>query len=84
MQLDDKIPELETRIVKDAVGVSWCLEKELLEIIGGPNLEDTPHMKFFWEQQMMFLQEKKMGRLYHPQIITASQVTICIQIWHFL
>ena len=24
---------------------------------------------------MMFLQEKKMGRLYHPQIITASQVS---------
>ena len=26
-------------------------------------------MKFFWEQHMKLLQTKKMGRLYHPQVI---------------
>jgi hypothetical protein len=37
--------------------------------MGGQNLESTPHMKFFWEQQMALLQSNKMGRRYHPQII---------------
>ena len=37
--------------------------------MAGQNLEATPHMKFFWEQQMALLQSKKMGRRYHPQVI---------------
>ncbi len=40
-----------------------------MKIMGGQNLEATPHMKFFWEQQMKLLQSEKMGRRYHPQII---------------
>ena len=37
--------------------------------MAGKNLEENPHMKFFWEQQMKLLQTSKMGRRYHPQII---------------
>jgi hypothetical protein len=37
--------------------------------MAGKNLEDNPHMKLFWEQQMKLLQSSKMGRRYHPQII---------------
>ena len=37
--------------------------------MGGQNLEATPHMKFFWGQQMALLQSNKMGRRYHPQVI---------------
>ena len=37
--------------------------------MGAYNLEATPHMKFFWEQQMALMQSKKMGRRYHPQVI---------------
>ncbi|CAB4013185.1 Hypothetical predicted protein, partial [Paramuricea clavata] len=37
--------------------------------MGGQNLEVTPHMKFFWQQQMKLLQTVKMARRYHPQII---------------
>ena len=37
--------------------------------MAGKNLEDNPHMKFFWDQQMKLLQSSKMGRRYHPQII---------------
>ena len=68
-QLEDKIKLLEDRIQKDGVGVSEGLENDILKIMGGQNLEGTPHMKFFWEQQMNLLQAKKMGRRYHPQII---------------
>ena len=50
------------------MGVGESLERDLLKIMGWRNLEATPHMKFFWEQQMMLLQAKKMGRRY-PQII---------------
>ena len=38
------------------------------KIMSGQNPEGT-HMKFFWQQQMVLLQSKKMGRRYHPQVI---------------
>ena len=60
---------MEDRIQKDGVGVSEGLENDILKIMGGQNLEGTPHMKFFWEQQMKLLQAKKMGRIYYSQII---------------
>ena len=68
-QLEDKVRLLEERIKKDGVGISDALENDILKIMGGQNLECTPHMKFFWEQQMELLQTQKMGRRYHPQII---------------
>ena len=68
-QLEARLDQLQTEIKKDGVGVSEGLEKDILTIMGGQNLEATPHMKFFWEQQMKLLQTKKMGRRYHPQVI---------------
>ena len=59
-QLQDRIKQLEARIKEHGVGISETLEK---------GLKATPHMKFFWEQQMKHMQAKKMGRRYHPQII---------------
>ena len=67
--LKQKIKNLESRIEKYGVTVSEPLEKDLLTIMSGQNLESTPHMKFFWEQQMHLLQTKKMARRYHPQLI---------------
>ena len=60
---------LQTKIEKDGVHFSESLETDILKIMGGQNLEATPHMKFFWEQQRALLQSKKMGRRYHPQVI---------------
>ena len=37
--------------------------------MGGQTLDATPHMKFFWHEQMNLLQSAKMGRRYHPQVI---------------
>ena len=51
------------------IGISESFEKDVLSIMGGQSLEATPHMKFFWQQQMKLLQSTKMGRRYHPQII---------------
>ncbi len=68
-ELKDRLKDLQTKIEKDGVHVNESLETDILKIMGGQNLEATPHMKFFWEQQMALLQSKKMGRRYHPQVI---------------
>ncbi|CAB4003669.1 Hypothetical predicted protein [Paramuricea clavata] len=68
-QLEDRLEILQAKIEKDGIGVSASFETDLLKIMGGQNLEATPHMKFFWEQQMALMQSKKMGRRYHIQVI---------------
>ena len=68
-QLENRVEQLETQIKKEGVGISDSLEKDILKIMGEQNLEATPHMRFFWQQQMKLLQSKKMGRRYHPQLI---------------
>ena len=67
--MEDRVEQLEAQIKKDGVGISDSLEKDILKIMGEQNLEATPHMRFFWQQQMKLLQSKKMGRRYHPQLI---------------
>ena len=67
--LEAKVKRLQVQIEKHGISVSEPLEKDLLAIMSGQNLETTPHMKFFWEQQMHLLQSTKMGRRYHPQVI---------------
>ncbi len=68
-QLNERLKSLQDKIEKDGIGISDKLERDLLKIMSGQNLEATPHMKFFWQQQMVLLQSKKMGRRYHPQVI---------------
>ena len=67
--LEAKVKDLQVQIEKHGVSVSESLEKDLLTIMSGQNLEATPHMRFFWEQQMQLMQSTKMGRRYHPQMI---------------
>ena len=71
-QLENRLQNLQTKIEENGVGVSETHETDLLKIMGGQNLEATPHMKLFWEQQMILLQSKKMGSRYHPQVIRFS------------
>ena len=65
-QLEDRVKELETRINEDGVSISETLEKDILKIMGGQNLEAAPHMKFFWQQQMKLLQTEKNGQKISP------------------
>jgi hypothetical protein len=67
--LEAKVKDLQSQIEKHGVSVSESLEKDLLTIMSGQNLEATPHMQFFWEQQMHLMRSTKMGRRYHPQMI---------------
>ena len=83
--LEDELQKLQSKIDEDGVSISDSLEKDLLKIMGGggQNLEATPHMKFFWQEQMKLLQANKMGRRYHPQIIRFAlslhgKITICL------
>ena len=68
-QLEGRIKELESKIRNHGVEISGTLENDILKIMSGQNLEATPHMNVFWEQQMKLLQSEKFGRRYHPQII---------------
>ena len=67
--LEDRLQELQCKIEEQGIGISESLEKDILKIMGGQTLDATPHMKFFWQEQMKLLQWAKMGRRYHPQVI---------------
>ena len=67
--MEGRLKELEGRINDDGVGISSGLDNDILKIMGGQNLDATPHMKFFWKQQLKLLKSEKFGRRYHPQII---------------
>ena len=67
--LEDRLQELQLKIEKQGIGISESIEKDILMIMSGQNLDATPHMKFFWQEQMKLLQRTKMGRRYHSQII---------------
>ena len=43
--------------------------KGIHKIMVDKNLDDNPHMGFFWDQQIKLLQSSKMGQRYHLQII---------------
>ncbi len=68
-QLHERLKSLQDKIEKDGIRISDKLETDLLKIMTGQNLEATPHMNFFWQQQMVLPQSRKMGRRYHPQVI---------------
>ena len=44
-QLEERFKQLEARINEDGVGIIQNLEKDILTIMGGKNLDVTPHMK---------------------------------------
>ena len=67
--LEAKVKSMQAQIENDSIAVSETLEKDVLTIMGGQNLEITPHMKFFWEQQVRLRQANKFGRRFHPQVI---------------
>ncbi len=67
--LEERLEEMQQKIVDHGVSVDKSLEDDILKIMNGQNLEVTPHMKFFWQEQMKLLQSSSSGRRYHPQII---------------
>jgi hypothetical protein len=54
-ELEGRLQNLERNIEKNGLGISESTEKDILKIMAGKNLEENPHMKFFWEQQMKLL-----------------------------
>ena len=67
--LEEQLEELQQKIDDQGVSVDKSLEEDILQIMNGQNLEATPHMKLFWQEQMKLLQSSSSGRRYHPQII---------------
>ena len=67
--LEERLEELQQKIIEHGVSVDQSLEDDILKIISAQNLEVTPLMKFFWQEQIKLLQSSSSGRRYHPQII---------------
>ena len=67
--LKEQLQEMQDRIQEQGVCINKSLEEDIRKIMDGQNLNATPHMKFFWEEQMKLLQSASCGRRYHPQII---------------
>jgi hypothetical protein len=59
--LEDRLQQMQTKIEQQGIGISESLEKDILKIMGGQSLEATPHMKFFWQEQMKLLQSAKIN-----------------------
>ena len=75
-QLENRVEQLEAQIKKEGVGISDSLEKDILKIMGEQNLEATPHMRFFWQQQMKLLQSKTRD----PRIVQSLKYGyICVK-----
>ena len=68
-ELESQIQQMKTEIEDNSVTVNKDLENDLLQILGHTSLNNTPHMKLFWEQQKNLLSSSASGRRYHPQII---------------
>ena len=67
--LKEQLLEMQERIQDQGILINRSLEEDIRKIMDGQNLNATPHMKFFWEEQMKLLQSTSCGRRYHPQII---------------
>lgn len=68
-QLEQRLQQLDAQIKQNDMPISEDLEEDILKIMGRKSLEATPHMNFFWQQQMKLLQKGKMAKRFHPQII---------------
>ena len=66
--LEGELQELQKKITSQGVSIDKTLEEDILNITDGQNLDNTPHMKFFWQEQMKLLQTSSCIRRYHPQI----------------
>ena len=67
--LKEQLQEMQERIQEQGICIDKSLEEDIRKIMDGQNMNATPHMKFFWEEQMKLLQSASCGRRYHPQII---------------
>ena len=81
--MDNRLQKLQQKIEKNGVGVSETLEKDILTIMGGQNLEATPHMKFFWQEQKETSPVFQNGQTLPPTSDTicsfySQQISICI------
>ena len=52
-QLEERLQTLEKKIEDDGIHLDEAVDKDILQIMSGQNLDATPHMKFFWEQHII-------------------------------
>ena len=59
--LKEQLGKLQQKIVDHGVSVDKSLEEDIGQIMNGQNIEATPHMKFFWQEQIKLSQSSSSG-----------------------
>ena len=67
--LESRLADMEKEIKSNSIKVDDVLEGDINTILANSDMESSPHMKFFWEQQKKLLASPNFGRRYHPHLI---------------
>ncbi len=68
-QLQNEISNIKSELLKSSVRIDHTLSKDLINILGESNVNMTPFMQPFWEQQKKLFSSNPKGMRYHPMII---------------
>ena len=68
-ELESRLTDMEREIKSNSIEVDDVLEGDIQNILANSDMDCSPHMKFFLEQQKKLLASPKFGRRYHPHLI---------------
>ena len=81
-QLEDRVKNLQDKIEKSAVSAIEPLEKDLMIITSGPNLDSTPSHEVFLGTANSLVENKEDGPALSPNdticTVNALQISFCI------
>ena len=66
---ESQLVGMKKEIYSNSTEINKALEDDILNILGNSDLNSTPHMNLFWQQQKKLLASPKFGRRYHPHMI---------------
>lgn len=68
-ELEQKLEEMKLEIQKSSVEVDHQLSQDITSILGKSDMNITPFMDLFWQQQKKLLTRSSTGVRYHPMVI---------------
>ena len=68
-ELEQKLKEMKLEIQKSSVEVDHQLSQDITSILGKSDMNITPFMDLFWQQQKKLLTRSSTGVRYHPMVI---------------
>ena len=68
-ELEQKLEEMKLEIQKSSVEVGHQLSQDITSILGKSDMNITPFMDLFWQEQKKLLTRSSTGVRYHPMVI---------------